>query len=64
MNKLRFIERIIVMLPEELLREINLYWGEKCHTCLCRIKVFPKSICNAIKQGKWYYCSRKCYEFC
>jgi hypothetical protein len=51
------------MLPKEILEEINLYWGEKCHTCLCRIDFFPKSICNAIKQGKWYYCSCECYEF-
>ena len=51
------------MLPKEILQEINLYWGETCHTCLSKIDFFPKYSHKVIKQGKWYYCSHECYEF-
>ena len=43
--------------------EYNNYINIKCHSCLCKISInnlFNKKI---IKQNKFYYCSKECYDF-
>ena len=49
------------MLPDEIKNEIMSFTNIKCHGCLR--KCFMKDMHHLIKQGKFYYCSKVCYNF-
>ncbi len=49
------------MLPDEIKNEILSIANIKCHGCLQYC--FIKDLQHLIKQGKFYYCSKVCYNF-
>ncbi len=49
------------MLPDEIKNEILIFANIKCHGCLRNC--FIKDLQHLIKQGKFYYCSKVCYDF-
>ena len=45
-------------IPPELIRYILEYTGNTCHTCNKQI-----TLDFYLKQSKYYYCSKDCYNF-
>jgi len=49
--------------PVQFLFLLDDYLNIHCHSCLCKINLEHIIYKKYIKQNKFYYCSKECYNF-